>query len=297
MVQTSSARGVPAVNAVASTTSLEVALAHATQLLEAEPVLAAEQATEILRVVGDHPRALRLLAAAHSRQGDDQAAVGILGPLARACPDWAQAHRDFGGALARLGRSDEAVAALQRATTLQPEAPGAWLALADALGASGDAAGADAAYLRHVQHSAKDPALLLFRQGAVREPPARRRSATARAPAARADRRRRDPHAGRGRGAARPRRRRRALLARCLELAPGFHAARHNYAHGAATRQQATPRRSREVEIAAAPRIRRNPSYRNLKAAVLGRIGDYDAGDRDVRGRCWPSTRGSRRCG
>ena len=39
--------------APAATASLEVALAHATRLLEAEPVLAEEQATEILRAVGD----------------------------------------------------------------------------------------------------------------------------------------------------------------------------------------------------------------------------------------------------
>lgn len=73
-----------------ATTSLEFALAHAARLLDSDAVLAAEQATEILRVVGDHPRALRLLAAAHAAQGDDQAAVAVLGPLVRACPRWAR---------------------------------------------------------------------------------------------------------------------------------------------------------------------------------------------------------------
>ena len=69
----------PAVNAEASTTSLELALAHAARLLEAEPVLAEEQATEILRAVGDHPRALHVRAMARVRQGDDQAAVDAIG--------------------------------------------------------------------------------------------------------------------------------------------------------------------------------------------------------------------------
>ncbi|HET7127386.1 MAG TPA: hypothetical protein VFI26_09890, partial [Lysobacter sp.] len=54
----------PAVNAEASTTSLELALAHAARLLDSNPALAAEQAGEILRVVGDHPRALHVLAMA-----------------------------------------------------------------------------------------------------------------------------------------------------------------------------------------------------------------------------------------
>ena len=264
---------VPAVNAEASTTSLELALAHAGQLLDSDPALAAQQATEILRVVGDHPRALRLLAAAHSRQGDDQAAVGILGPLARACPDWAQAHRDFGGALARLGRFDEAVAALRQVATLQPEAPRTWLDLADALGANGDAAGADAAYLRHVRQSAKDPALLaigkaLFEnllpeaeeQLRVRLEQAPNDVAAIRMLAELSARLGRDDDAL-------------ALLTRCMELAPGFHAARKNLA-------QVLNRGNRHAEaleqvetlLASEPA---HPSYLNLKAVILGRIGDY----------------------
>src|SRR4051812_1056741 len=41
----------------ARTGSLEVALAHAERLLQTDPALAAEQAGEILRTVGDHPAA------------------------------------------------------------------------------------------------------------------------------------------------------------------------------------------------------------------------------------------------
>ena len=264
---------VPAVNAEASTTSLELALAHAGKLLDSDPALAAQQATEILRVVGEHPRALRLLAAAHARLGDDQAAVGILGPLARACPDWAQAHRDFGGALARLGRYDEAVAALRRATALQPEAPGAWLALADALGANGDAAGADAAYLRHVRQSAKDPAMLAIGKALFenRLPEAEEQLrvrlghmpndvAAIRMLAELSARLGRDDEAL-------------ELLTRCLELAPGFHAARKNLAQVLNRgNRQAEALEEVETLLAAEPA---NPSYQNLKAVILGRIGDY----------------------
>ena len=263
----------PAVNAEASTTSLELALAHAARLLEAEPALAEEQATEILRAVGDHPRALHVLAMARVRQGDDQAAVGVLGPLARACPDWAQAHRDFGGALARLGRFDEAVAALRQATTLQPEMADAWLALADALRANGDAAGADAAYLRHVRQSARDPRLLaigkaLFEnrlpeaeeQLRVRLEHAPNDVAAMRMLAELSARLGRDDEAL-------------ALLTRCLELAPGFHAARKNLAQ-VLNRGNRQTEALEEVEalMAADPA---DPGVRNLKAVILGRIGDY----------------------
>jgi tetratricopeptide (TPR) repeat protein len=263
----------PAVSAEASTTSLELAIAHAVRLLDSDPALAAEQATEILRVVGDHPRALHVLAMAHVRTGNDQAAIGVLGPLARACPRWAQAHFDHGAALARLGRFDEAVVALRQAAALQPEATDAWLALADALHASGDATGADAAYLRHVRQSAKDPRLLaigkaLF-ENLLPEAEEQLRTRLQRAPndiaalrmlAEVAARLGRDDEAL-------------ELLTRCLELAPGFHAARKNLA-------QVLNRGNRQVEaleqvdalLAGDPA---NPGHRNLKAVILGRIGDY----------------------
>src|SRR5690348_10692393 len=44
--------------------SIEVALAHASRLLEQRPVLAAEQAAEILKVAPGHPPAQLLLAVA-----------------------------------------------------------------------------------------------------------------------------------------------------------------------------------------------------------------------------------------
>ena len=43
--------------------SVQVALGHAARLLESSPVLAAEQASEILKAVPNHPLATLLLAA------------------------------------------------------------------------------------------------------------------------------------------------------------------------------------------------------------------------------------------
>ncbi|WP_293482797.1 tetratricopeptide repeat-containing sulfotransferase family protein [Phenylobacterium sp.] len=65
------------------------------------------------------------------------------------------------------------------------------------------------------------------------------------------------------------------LLARCVELAPGFSAARHNYAT-VLYRQNKPVAAIAEVDrlLAEDPA---NPGYRNLKAAALGRIGEFEA--------------------
>lgn len=64
------------------------------------------------------------------------------------------------------------------------------------------------------------------------------------------------------------------LLTRCLELAPGFHAARHNFAivlYRQSKSAEALPEIDRLLAIEP-----ENASYRNLKAAVLARLGEYD---------------------
>jgi tetratricopeptide (TPR) repeat protein len=64
------------------------------------------------------------------------------------------------------------------------------------------------------------------------------------------------------------------LLARCLELAPDFTAARHNYAV-VLHRQAKSADALREVErlLGGDPR---NPGYRSLQAAALARLGEYE---------------------
>jgi len=64
------------------------------------------------------------------------------------------------------------------------------------------------------------------------------------------------------------------LLERCLELAPRFTPARYNYA--LALHRQARPAEAlAQVEQALAEEPG-NPGYRNLQAAILGRIGEFD---------------------
>jgi Tfp pilus assembly protein PilF len=63
------------------------------------------------------------------------------------------------------------------------------------------------------------------------------------------------------------------LLARCLELAPSFNAARHNYAL-ALHRQNKSAAALQQIDRLSASEPL-NAGYRNLKAVVLSKIGEY----------------------
>jgi tetratricopeptide (TPR) repeat protein len=254
--------------------TVEMALAHAARLLETQPAAAAEQAEEILKVLPGHPVATLLLGAAARLQGDIDRSLAILEPLANAQPRAAAPHYELGLALGAKGRGDAAIAELRRAIALQPELPAAWRALGDHLAAVGDADGSDAAYAQGIRHSVRDPRLVeaathlcenrlapaeaLLRDHLMQHPT----DVTAIRMLAEV--------AGRlGRyGDAEN------LLARCLELAPSFTAARYNHAV-VLHRQQKGEEALAEIDraLAAEPR---NPGYRNLKAAILSRLGDQD---------------------
>jgi tetratricopeptide (TPR) repeat protein len=254
--------------------SLQTALAHTQRLMTSEPRLAAEQATEILKVAPGHPLATLLLGVAQRRAGDAAASQSVLEPLARSQPNWAAAHYELGLTLGARRNGEGAVAALRRAVSLKPEMPDAWRALGDHLTAIGDTAGADEAYAQHIRFSTHDPRLMeaaaalcenriaiaesLLRAHLKQHPtdvPAMRMLAEV---AARLSR-----HADAE-----------VLLERCLELAPSFEPARFNYV--------AILHRQRKASQAAQQADRllsgdpTNPSYRNLKAAIASSIGEYD---------------------
>ena len=67
----------------------QTALDHTQRLMTSEPRLAAEQATEILKVAPGHPLATLLLGVAHRRAGDAAASQSVLEPLAQSQPNWA----------------------------------------------------------------------------------------------------------------------------------------------------------------------------------------------------------------
>ncbi|MET0892105.1 MAG: sulfotransferase [Pseudoxanthomonas sp.] len=264
-----------AVNATTvATASLDIALAHASRLLATDPALAGEQAAEIIRAVGSHPMALLILGASHRARGDLEGALAILQPLADAQPNSALTHLELGVVLGKAGQGDRALAALRRAVALKPDLPQAWRSLGDHLTALDDAEGADAAYANHLRYSTRDPNLLAaanaLHEQRVAEAEALLREHLTRAPTDVAAIRMLAEVAmrlGRNEDAEN-------LLARSLQLAPGFHAARQNYAlvlhrsnKPAEALQQIDQLLRHEAD---------NPGYLNLKAVVLCRIGDYE---------------------
>jgi len=253
--------------------SLEEAIDRTAQLLETDPALAAEQCLEILKAVPNHPPALFFLAMAKRRSGDPQGALEVLEPLLNAQHKWAAAWFERGAALGMVGRGDEAIEALLKAVKFQPEHPEAWRILADHLVATGDTEGGDAAYARHVQCSTRDPLLqeaaaaMVKKDVAVAERILKKhlQQKPTDVPAIRmlaevAMRCGRDDEAEK-------------LLLRCLELAPSFAAARSNYAM-LRHRRNDSPGALVEIKkcLEADPD---RPSYRNLCAVILSRVGEY----------------------
>lgn len=219
--------------------TVDAALAHALRLLAVQPVLAARQAQEILKVAAGHPIALLVLAVAEEAGSADEV------------------DRELRTSISRDARPAEG-----------------WLALADYLHERGETARADAAYAHHIRASTREPRLLApaAALAANRIPEAERLLKTylkeqptdvaairmLAEVAARIGRYIDAEH----------------LLERCLELAPGFAAARHHYAI-VLFRQAKGEAALGEIErlLATDPD---NASYRSLKAAILARLGDFE---------------------
>src|SRR5882672_1722000 len=137
--------------------TLDAALAHAARLLDTRPLLAAEQAQEILKVVPAEPMAMLLLGRAKLRLDAVEEALPLLQALIVAQPGFAIAQCELGLTLRGLGRSGEAIASLRRAVALQPNFAPAWLALAEIYTDVGDVRNADLAYGQHIKCATRDP--------------------------------------------------------------------------------------------------------------------------------------------
>ena len=259
-----------------ATASIDTALNHASQLLVSDPELAGEQAVEILRVTGDHPVALMILGISHRLCGRQEQAIELLAPLSRTQAGMPRVHYEYAMALARTGRTEEAIATLERALALNPTLPQVWLALADLQRAVGREAGANAAYAGYIRHSVRDPDLLNAADAlnANRLPEAETllRAWLKQHPT--------DVVAIRMLGELAVRVGRNAealrLFARCLELAPGFREARQHYAV-VLHREQQSSKALEQLELL----LQENPANagaRTLKAAVLCRLGEYARG-------------------
>ena len=177
-------------------------------------------------------------------------------------------------AVGEKGTLNAAMTSLRSAVALDPKRAQVWRMLGDHLDAAGDRAGAESAYLSHVRYAVHDVVLMnaasALHAGRIPEAEARLRAHLKQAPtdvvairmlaevAVRLDRGEDAEH----------------LLERCLELAPGFHEARHHYAialHRVNKPQEALVQLERLLRDDPL-----SPAYRNLKAVVLCRTGDYE---------------------
>jgi len=261
--------------ALSTTTSIEAALAHASRLLAVNPLLAAEQAQEILNVIPEQPNALMLLALAEDKAGKPESAIARLRQVIQVQPGWAAAYFESGLILRRSGDSAAALHYLKKALSLKPDLPKAWLVLADIQAEMGDHSASDLAYCQHLQYSARDPQLIAAASALVenRIPEAEyglknylmqypTDVAAIRMLAEVAARLGRDIDAEN-------------LLARCIELAPGFHFARQNYGLMLNRLNKAEQALAQaEILLAVEPG---NLSYLNIKAVALNKLGDCDS--------------------
>ena len=248
------------------TGSLATALGHAGRLLTGQPAKAAEQAREILKVVPLQPQAMLILGVAQRQMGDLNAARETLQTLSAHQPKAATVFLELGRVLAAMGESNAAITTLKNATKLNPASAEVWQALAEQYELAGSDELANAAMAQQIRHSTRDPALI------------EAASALCENKLSVAERLLRDflkshpvnvaairmlaetgARLGRLEDAEN-------FLARCLELAPGFTAARHNYAL-LLQRQTKSREALQQVDILLRE-DQKNPNYRALKAAV-----------------------------
>ncbi|GAA0525120.1 putative Zn-dependent protease [Rhizomicrobium palustre] len=254
--------------------SLATALAHLERLLATNPAMAEVQAQEILKSVPGEPRALLLMAAAQRAQGRFEDAIKTLDHHALGRLDPVLVEYDRAISHARAGHTKEAISLLQRVVKLMPDHPMAWRLLGDQYTLQGDKVGADGAYMHHVNAAVRDrrimeaakalfenrvPAAEQILRGHLKAFPTD--IAAIRMLAELAARVEHFDEAEK-------------LLARALNLAPSFEAARSNLVT-VLHRQNKSVEALRELEIL----LQRHPThagYRNQHAAILARLGETD---------------------
>jgi tetratricopeptide (TPR) repeat protein len=254
--------------------SINTAIAQAAALLATNPAQAETLARGVLGAAPSDPRARLIAGSARRRLGDPKAARAILEPLARAFPRAANTQYELGATLSDLGDRAGALAALRQATTLNRDLPEAWRLIGDLLFLAGDGPGAERAFGEHARASVPDrelrPAADAILEGRLDEAEAllRQRVAT----------RAGDVWAMHMLADVFIRERRfsdaEILLDRCVALDPGFDGARFALAN-ALFQQQKAPEALAHIERLSV-QDPGDPAHRNLLAACLSLLGDFD---------------------
>ncbi|MGI9246129.1 MAG: sulfotransferase [Steroidobacteraceae bacterium] len=253
---------------------LDARLAAGLQQLRVDPRAAETIARELLAAAPRDARGQMLLALARRADGRATEALAGLQALTAEHPDWAPAQYELGKTLGMAGRPHEALAALLRAVQIRPDIRDAWQLIAELRLALGDPAGADRAWANHLAVASASPALRAAAAALCDDRLAESESLLQAQLAGQPDnvealRMLAEVLARAGRQAEAER-----SLARVLELAPDFKAARYNHAVvllqlGRATDCLAVLDRLLATDA-------RNPIWLNLRANALVAIGEYD---------------------
>ncbi|HEX5764743.1 MAG TPA: sulfotransferase [Woeseiaceae bacterium] len=250
-----------------------IELKQALALLQRDPLLAKRKAEEILAVSPDLADAKQVLGTSLRLLGDPLKALSLIAPIAAVKEPSPDLLHEFGLCLGAAGRGADALEVLRKVLQLDPRHAGAWRSLGDQLAAAGDEKGSEDAYARHLELSTSHPELIdaanYLRQGRLAQAERITREVL-----------KKDPldvvairmlaHVGLRVGQFDDAIN---LLERCLELAPGFHLARQNYAMALARRQRFADALS-EIEqlLAAEPN---NPNYLLMKGNFLVQSGQH----------------------
>lgn len=249
------------------------ALKHAIDLLQRDPLAAKERAEKILAAYPDLDAARRTLGIAWRLLGDPLKALTFIEPLARGENVSAEELHELGLCLGAAGRGAEALATLEKAVEIDPGHAGAWRSLGDQLSAAGQERAAEDAFEKHAALSTRHPELIeaaaLLREDKIAKAERLTREVLKKDPT--------DVAAirllasigikvGQLGDAAN-------LLERCLQLAPGFHLARHGYAVVLFRRHELDEALKQvDLLLRAEPN---NPNYLILKGTILVRKGDH----------------------
>jgi predicted Zn-dependent protease len=243
-------------------------------MLDSDPTAAARQASGILAHSPGHPEATLLLAAACRKLGDPAAAAAALATLVDAERDTPWIQLEIGRAFAAAGRKGEALSAFQRAVALDDGLAEGWRELAAMSFAAQDVQAGDLAYARYTRLTKAPPELsdaiaaltdsrlqsaesLLLRR--LNQAP--NDVETLRLLADIAIRREDYAEAER-------------RLMQCLELAPGFAAARYDLAYLKFTQHRNSEALTLIERLLATDS--RNINYLSLKAQILRLVGRND---------------------
>lgn len=120
-------------------------------LLESDPAEAAQLARNILSYLPQHEGAQLLLTAASRRSGDSVAATTAIESACRDSPTSSLMQLELGRTYAASGRNSDALAAIQRAVTLDPQLADGWRELAALHFLNGHNLEGDTTYLKYYQ--------------------------------------------------------------------------------------------------------------------------------------------------